>query len=102
MNKKNTSLKIKPLQDKVVLKEISTKDTKTASGIIIPESANSEKDTKKAEVVAVGSGKIVDGKTIKPEVSVGDKVLYSWGDEVVIEGEKFIITSIDNISAIIY
>jgi chaperonin GroES len=92
---------IKPLSDRVVLEEISATDSKTASGIIIPESADSDKDTKKGKVVAVGEGRMVDGILHKPQVKVGDTVLYSWGDNVVVNGTKYIIVGADNISAII-
>jgi chaperonin GroES len=96
-----TNVPIKPLHDRVVLKEIAKGDNKTASGIIIPDSADESKDTKRGEVVAVGVGRLVDGKLEKPAVSVGDRVIYSWGDEVVVQGEKYTIVGSDNISAII-
>ncbi|MCI5791190.1 MAG: co-chaperone GroES [Clostridiales bacterium] len=65
---------LKPLFDKVVIKQEETKDT-TASGIILTGSAK-EKPTM-ATVIAVGPGGTVDGKEVKMEVKVGDKVLYS-------------------------
>ncbi|NCA92555.1 co-chaperone GroES [bacterium] len=65
---------LKPLFDKVVIKQEELKDV-TPSGIILTGSAK-EKPTM-ATVVAVGPGGIVDGKEIKMEVKVGDKVLYS-------------------------
>ncbi len=101
MNKTNSKMPIRPLQDKVVLREITEKDTKTVSGIIIPNSANSDKDTKKGEVVAVGPGRQVDGKLQKAEVAVGDKVLYTWGDEMIVNGNKYIIVGSDNILAVL-
>lgn len=101
MSKQISKVPITPLSDRVVLSEINETDTKTESGIIIPESANGEKDTKKGVVVAIGPGRMVDGKLEKPAVSVGDKVLYSWGDQVVVKGQKYIIVGSDNISAII-
>lgn len=101
MSKIKSGLPIRPLSDKVILREIIEKDKKTVSGIIIPSSAGDNKDTKKGEVVAVGTGKIVDDKLQKPEVKVGERVLYSWGDEVIIDGTKYIIVASDNISAIL-
>ncbi len=65
---------LKPLFDKVVIKQEELKDV-TPSGIILTGSAK-EKPTM-ATVVAVGPGGIVDGKEIKMEVKIGDKVLYS-------------------------
>jgi chaperonin GroES len=100
-NKKDKGVSIKPLSDRVVLKEIELSDTRTASGIIIPDSASDEKDTKKGQVVAVGEGRMIDGKLQKPSVKIGDTVLYSWGDKIIVNGEKFIIVGADNISAII-
>ncbi len=100
MSKNKNEVSIQPLQDKIILKEIIEKDKKTASGIIIPDSASGEKDTKKGEVIAVGEGKMLDGKLIKPPVKVGDKVLYAWGEEIVMNGEKFVVLSIDNVLAI--
>jgi chaperonin GroES len=101
MSKTKSKIPIQPLADRVVLKEILEKDLKTASGIIIPNSANSDKDTKKGEVLAVGVGRLVDGKLQKPEVTVGDRVLYTWGDEMVVGGQKYIIVGSDNILAIL-
>jgi chaperonin GroES len=96
-----TAVPIKPLHDRVILIEVAKGDNKTASGIIIPDSADESKDTKRGEVVAVGVGRLVEGKLEKPAVSVGDRVIYSWGDEVVVQGKKYTIVGADNISAII-
>lgn len=92
---------IKPLSDRVLLTEIDQKDTKTASGIIIPESVNSDRDTKRGKVVAVGEGRMLDGILQKPPVKVGDEVLFTWGDEVTVDGKKYTIVGADNITAII-
>ncbi len=67
-------MKLKPLFDKVVIKQEETKET-TASGIIL--TGNAKEKPVMATVVAVGPGGIVDGKEIKMEVKVGDKILYS-------------------------
>jgi chaperonin GroES len=99
--KGSQSFPIIPLSDRVILSEIEGGDTKTASGIIIPDSASIDKETKKGLVVAVGEGRLIDGVLQKPAVKIGDKVLYSWGDNIVIEGKKYVIVGADNISAII-
>lgn len=65
---------LKPLFDKVVIKEEEMKDT-SPGGIIL--TGNAKEKPVMAEVVAVGPGGIVDGKEIKMEVKVGDKILYS-------------------------
>ena len=65
---------LKPLFDKVVIKQEELKET-TASGIIL--TGNAKEKPVMATVVAVGPGGLVDGKEIKMEVKVGDKILYS-------------------------
>ena len=68
------ALSIKPLADRVVVKAAAAEAT-TKSGIIIPDTAKEK--PQRGEVVAVGAGKTADnGTTIKPEVAVGDQVLY--------------------------
>lgn len=67
-------MKIRPLADRVVIKKLEAEET-TKSGIVLPSSAKEK--PQEAEVVAVGPGTIVDGKEIKMEVKVGDKVLFS-------------------------
>ena len=81
---------IKPLFDKVVVKAIDTAE-KTASGIVLPSSAQEKPQL--AEVLAVGPGGIIDGKEIKMQVKVGDKVLYSKyaGSDFKIDNEEVTI-----------
>lgn len=64
---------IKPLFDKVVVKSIEAEE-KTASGILLPGTA--QEKPQMAEVVAVGPGGLIDGKEVTMQVKVGDKVLY--------------------------
>ena len=80
-------MKIKPLADLVVIKA-SPAEEKSRGGIILPDTAKEKPVV--GEIVAIGPGKVTDdGKTVKPEVKVGDKVLYGKysGTEVTIEGE---------------
>ena len=79
-------MRIKPLGDRVVIKRLEAEET-TKSGIVLPGSAKEK--PQEAEVVAVGPGGVVDGKEIRMEVKVGDKVLFSKyaGTEVKIDGE---------------
>ncbi len=81
---------IRPLGDKVVIKMVETEET-TKSGIVLPGSAKEKPQY--AEVVAVGPGGIVDGKDVKMEVKVGDKVLLSKyaGTEVKLDGQEYTI-----------
>ena len=93
-------MKLNPLSDRVVLKQLEAEET-TKSGIILASSA--QEKPQEAEVVAVGPGDVVDGKEIKMQVSVGQKVIYSKyaGTEVKLDGEEFIIVRQDDILAIV-
>ncbi len=93
---------IKPLGNRVLV-ELKKKETATASGIVLPESADKEK---KAEgtVVAVGPGKVLDnGSRVLPEVIVGQNILVkSWGgDEVKLDGKEYKIFDAEDILAIV-
>ncbi|MBQ3392287.1 MAG: co-chaperone GroES [Lachnospiraceae bacterium] len=94
-------MKLVPLGDRVVLKQLEA-ETTTKSGIVLP--GQEREKPQQAEVIAVGPGGVVDGKEIKMEVKVGDKVIYSKyaGTEVKLEGdEKFIIVRQSDILAVI-
>ena len=90
---------IRPLADRVVLKMVEVEET-TASGIFLT-SASKEKP-QIAEVISVGPGKVVDGEKVEMTVKPGDKVLMSKysGTEVKVDGEEFVIVSIDDILAV--
>lgn len=83
-------MNIKPLADRVVVKMLEAEET-TKSGIVLPGSAKEKPQI--AEIVAVGPGGVVDGKEIKMEVSVGDKVIMSKyaGTEIKLDNEEFTI-----------
>ncbi len=89
---------IKPLADRVVIKMLEAEET-TKSGIIL--SSKSQEKPQVAVVVAVGPGGMVDGKEVKMEVAVGDKVLMSKyaGTEVKVDGEEYTILSQSDILA---
>lgn len=93
-------MKIRPLGDRVVIKRMEAEET-TKSGIVLP-GASKEKP-QEAEVVAVGPGAIVDGKEVKMELKVGEKVLFSKyaGNEIKFDGEEYIILSQSEILAVI-
>jgi chaperonin GroES len=94
-------MNIRPLQDRIIVKRVKEEE-KTKGGIIIPDTAK-EKPIE-GEVVAVGSGKVLDdGKIRKPEVKQGDRVLFGKyaGTEVKIEGEEHLILREDDILGII-
>ena len=94
-------LKLKPLADRVIVKPMEAEE-KTKGGIILPDTAK-EKPIE-GTIVAVGPGRSSDdGKLIKPEVKVGDKVLYGKysGTEVTVEGTEYLIMRESDIFAII-
>ncbi len=92
---------IRPLQDRILLKRVKEEE-KTKGGIIIPDTAK-EKPIE-GEVVAVGSGKVLDDGTVRPlDVKVGDRVLFGKysGTEVKIEGEERLIVREDDIFVVL-
>lgn len=93
-------MKIRPLADRVVIKKIEAQE-KTASGIVLPGAAKEQPQI--AEVVEVGPGGIVDGKEIKMELKVGDKVIFQKysGTEVKIEGQEYTILRQSEILAVV-
>lgn len=99
---KKQSFKVKPLGDRVLVQEIE-KNTgeEMKSGIIIPETVSEDKGAKKGKVVAVGKGRYDDGKLEPMEVSVGDIVLFQWGDQIKVDGTEYHVVSQSQIIAII-
>lgn len=93
-------MRIKPLGDRVVIKMLESQET-TKSGIVLPGTAKEK--PQEAEIVAVGPGGVIDGKTITMEVKVGDKVLISKysGTEVKIDGEEYTILRQSDILAVV-
>ena len=93
-------MKLVPLGDRVVLKQLEAEEA-TKSGIVLPGQA--QEKLQQAEVIAVGPGGVVDGKEVKMEVTVGDKVIYSKysGTEVKLDGEEYIIVKQSDILAIV-
>ena len=91
---------IKPLQDRVVIKMLEAEET-TKSGIILTGAAQDKPQV--AEIIAVGPGGLVDGKEVKMELKVGDKVLISQyaGTKVKLEGEEYTILSQNDVLAIV-
>ena len=91
---------IKPLQDRVVIKMLEAEET-TKSGIILTGAAQEKPQV--AQIIAVGPGGLVDGKEVKMELKVGDKVLISQyaGTKVKLEGEEYTILSQSDVLAIV-
>ena len=93
-------MKIKPLGDRVVIKMLETEET-TKGGIVLPGTAKEKPQV--AEITAVGPGGVVDGKEIKMEVKVGDKVLISKyaGTEIKIDNQEYTILRQSDILAVV-
>ncbi len=91
---------IKPLADRVLIKMIENEET-TKSGIIL--TAASKEKPLMAEVLAVGPGGLVDGKEVKMEIKVGDKVIVSKyaGTEIKYDGQELVIVKQNDILAIV-
>jgi chaperonin GroES len=92
--------KIKPLGDRVIVKPKEAEET-TKGGIILPDTAK-EKPIE-GTIVAVGTGKVEDGKTVEMTVKVGDLVLYGkyGGTEITVEGEEYLIMRENDIYGIV-
>ncbi|HJO74640.1 MAG TPA: co-chaperone GroES [Rhodospirillales bacterium] len=94
-------MKFKPLHDRVLVKRVE-QDTKTAGGIIIPDTV--QEKPMEGKVIAVGSGaRSEDGKVTPLDVKAGDKILFGkWsGTEVTIDGDELIIMKESDIMGII-
>ena len=94
-------MKFRPLHDRVLVRRVEA-EAKTAGGIIIPDSA--QEKPQEGEVGAVGEGAYnEDGDRIKPDVKVGDKVLFGkWsGTEVKLDGEDLLIMKESDIMGVI-
>ena len=94
-------MKIRPLQDRIIVKRIDEEET-TKGGIIIPDTAKEK--PQEGKVIAVGPGKVLDDGKIQPlDVKKGNRVLFSKysGTEVNIEGEEHLIVREDDILGVI-
>ncbi len=94
-------MKIRPLHDRVIVKRLE-EERKTASGIVIPDTAAEKPD--QGEIVAVGNGKIGDdGKLLPMNVKVGDKVLFGKyaGQAFKMEGQEYMTMREDDIIGIV-
>ncbi len=91
---------VKPLGDRVLVEALEAEEV-TKGGIVLPQ--NAQEKPQQAKVVAVGKGKISDGKLIAPEVKVGDVVLYGKysGTEFKLDGKDLLMLREDDIMGII-
>jgi chaperonin GroES len=94
-------MKIRPLADKVLVERLEA-ETKTAGGIVLPDSAKEK--PQRGKIVSVGAGKVLDDGTVKKvQVKKGDMVLFTSyaGTEVKINGKEYLIMNESDIMAII-
>ena len=94
------AVRMRPLHDRVIVKRIEDEE-QTRGGIIIPDTAKEK--PQEGQVIAVGPGKVEDGKVIKPDVKAGDRILFGKysGTEVVFDGEDHLILREDDILGVI-
>jgi chaperonin GroES len=83
-------MKLKPLGDRLLVQPVEEEET-TKSGIVLPDTAKEK--PQKGKVLAVGDGKLEDGKRIPLDVTEGDEVLYSkyGGTDIVVDGEDLLV-----------
>ncbi len=94
-------MKLRPMQDRIIVKRVE-EETKTAGGILIPDTAKEK--PMQGEVVAVGKGKVLeDGKVLPLDVKVKDKVLFGKyaGTEIKLEGNDYLIMREDDILGVL-
>ncbi|RJG04057.1 co-chaperone GroES [Noviherbaspirillum sedimenti] len=94
-------MNLRPLHDRVIVKRLD-QETKTASGIVLPEAAAEKPD--QGEVLAVGNGKILEDGKVRPlDVKVGDRVLFGKysGQAVKVAGEELLVMREEDIMAIV-
>jgi chaperonin GroES len=95
------AMNLRPLHDRVIVKRLEN-ETKTASGIVIPDNAAEKPD--QGEVIAVGPGKRDDkGALLAPSVKVGDRVLFGKysGQTVKVDGDELLVMKEDDLFAVV-
>jgi chaperonin GroES len=100
-DEKNTGTKIRPLQDRLIVKRIESEE-KTAAGLFIPDSAKEK--PQQGVVVARGKGKVREDGTIQPlDLNPGDKILFGKyaGTEIKLDGNEYLIMREDDVLGVI-
>ena len=95
------ALKIRPLHDRVVVKRLEN-ETKTASGIVIPDAAAEKPD--QGQIIAVGKGKILENGEVRAlDVKVGDRVLFGKysGQTVKVDGEELLVMREEDLMGVV-
>jgi len=94
-------MNLQPLRDRVIVKRLD-QETKTASGLIIPEAAAEKPD--QGEILAIGTGKVLDDGSVSPlVVKVGDRVLFGKysGQTVKVKGDELLVMREEDIMAVV-
>jgi len=95
-------MKVRPLQDRVLIKRLEDDTEKTKGGLYIPDSAKEK--PQQGKVMAVGKGRMSDdGKLIPPDVKAGDKILFGKysGSEIKVDGEELLIMREEDILGVV-
>ena len=95
------AMRVRPLQDRVIVRRVEEQEQKSAGGIIIPDTAKEK--PQEGKVVAVGPGKKEDGKVLSLDVKAGDRVLFGKyaGTEIKLDGEEHLILREEDILGVI-
>ena len=95
------AIRVRPLQDRVIVRRVEEQEQKSAGGIIIPDTAKEK--PQEGKVVAVGAGKKEDGKVLSLDVKAGDRVLFGKyaGTEIKLDGEEHLILREEDILGVI-
>ncbi|MBI1889767.1 MAG: co-chaperone GroES [Burkholderiales bacterium] len=94
-------MNLRPLHDRIIVKRLD-QETKTASGIVLPEAAAEKPD--QGQVLAVGNGKILEDGKVRPlDVKVGDRILFGKysGQSVKVSGEELLVMREEDVMAIV-
>ncbi len=94
-------MKIRPLHDRIIVKRLE-EERKTASGIVIPDTAAEKPD--QGQVVAIGTGKLADDGKVRPlQVKVGDRVLFGKysGQTVKVQGEELLVMREEDVMGVV-
>ena len=93
--------RVRPLQDRVIVKRLEEQEQKSSGGIIIPDTAKEK--PQEGKVVAVGPGRREDGKVLAVDVKVGDRVLFGKyaGSEIKVDGEEHLILREEDILGVL-
>jgi chaperonin GroES len=98
---KGVFMNLRPLHDRIVVKRLE-QETKTASGIVIPDQAAEKPD--QGEVVAIGNGKILEDGKVRPlDVKVGDKILFGKysGQTVKVGNDEYLVMREEDVFAVV-